>query len=658
MINIFFKEILLASILGSILFIFIICMKQLFKKIIDVSSSYKLWFVLILCLLVPFIPVELPDIVNYNVPKVTEESINNIFDNINTTEVVQFTQDDAKDKVYKSVTQKNTKQIFNFNINSLSLIWLCGLIGYFIYMCFINFKIKKMISESKSNINVQTVEAFNQCKLKMGITKQISIVSVESIEQPCIYGFFKPVVLLSNKCADKLSPSQKEYIFIHELSHYLRKDNLTNWVLIALKMIYWFNPIIGYAIKRMKEESELACDDLALSYITHNEHKGYAMTIINLLDIVSKPKYVLTTVSIINGRKRIERRINMIYDFKKSSNFKKIMSCVIAIAIASIGVTTIFAFNNATEDKIEDTIVDNITNENSLAVNNDIKKMNYMWPVPGYEKIACVYGIRINPFLVTEEVDKEEIKTTYEESQIGNIKVMEPKICQDILNNGVDFHTGIDIQVPANKKIVASESGTIVYSGFDKLYGNMIIIKHGKENYTIYGHCSKLLVKENEAVSKGQEIARVGSTGLATGPHVHFSIVINNKIVDPMNYLKIGNLSKDDKLSAIETKTAILDEKAYVKADYAPQKVTISQNEVVVEGIENKVQHLIPNPKLSFTFKDGKEFNVWDGSADELGMKGSRSDDNNTTVVSCEFEEKIDIENIKSIVVDDIEYNL
>ena len=655
MINIFFKEILLASILGSILFIFIICMKQLFKKIIDVSSSYKLWFILILCLLVPFIPVDLPDIVNYNVPKVTEESINNIFENINTIEVMQFTQDGAK--ADKSATQKNTKQIFNFNMNSLSLIWLCGLIGYFIYMCFINFIIRKMISESKSSIDVQTLEAFNQCKLKMGITKQISVVSVESIEQPCIYGFFKPVVLLSNKCADKLSQSQKEYIFIHELSHYLRKDNLTNWVLIALKMIYWFNPIIGYAIKRMKEESELACDDLALSYITHNEHKGYAMTIINLLDIVVKPKYALTTVSIINGRKRIERRINMIYDFKKSSNLKKIISCLIAIVIASVGVTTIFAFNNA-EKKIEDTIVDNITNENSLAVNNDIKKMNYMWPVPGYEKIACAYGIRINPLVVTEKVDKKEIKTTYEESQIGNIKVMMPKLNKDAINNKVKFHSGIDIQVPANKMIVASESGIIVYSGFDKFYGNMIIIKHGKENYSIYGHCSKILVKENEAVSKGQEIARVGSTGLATGPHVHFSIVINNKIEDPMNYLKIGNFSKDDKLSAIETKTAILDEKAYAKADYAPQKVTISQNEVVVEGIENKVQHLIPNPKLSFTFKDGKKLNVWDGSADELGMKGSRSDENNTTVISCEFEEKIDIENIKSIVVDDIEYNL
>lgn len=654
MINIFFKEILLTSIVGSILFIFIICMKQLFKKIIDVSSSYKIWFILILCLLVPFIPVDLPDIVNYNVPRVTEESINNIVKNINTIEVVQLTQDDAK--ADKSVKQENTKQIFNFNMNSLSLIWLCGLIGYFIYMCFINFKIRKMISASKSNIDVQTMEAFNQCKLKMGITKQISVVSVESIEQPCIYGFFKPVVLLSNKCADKLSQSQKEYIFIHELSHYLRKDNLTNWVLIALKMIYWFNPIIGYAIKRMKEESELACDDLALSYITHKDYQGYAMTILDLLDIVSKPKYVLTTVSIINGRKRIERRINMIYDFKKSTKFRKVISCLIAIVIASIGVTTIFAFNNV-EKKIEDTIGDNITNENSLAMNKDINKINFMWPVPGHETITSVYGLRINPLYGTEKVYKE-IKTTYEDSEIGNIKVMEPKIYQDTLNDGIDFHNGIDIQARANEKIVASESGTIAYCGFDNKYGNMIIIKHGEENYSIYAHCSELLVKENEAVTKGQEIAKVGSSGQATGPHVHFSIVIDNKIEDPMKYLNAENLSTEDKPSIVETKTVLLDEKAYENSDYIPQKVTISQTEVVVEGIEKEIPHLIPNPKLSFIFEDGKEFNIWNGTADDLELSGTRYPENNTTVVSCEFEEKIDIEKIKSIVVDDIEYSL
>lgn len=540
MINILFKEILLTSIIGSILFVFIICMKQLFKKIIDVTSSYRLWFLMILCLLIPFIPFDVPDFIDYNIPKVTEETINNIVKNIDSVEVVQLAKDNVK--VGTDYKEKIPKHIFNFGINIYALIWLCGVIGYFIYMCVINYKIRKMIAASKYDVDIHTIEIFNQCKLKMGIKKEIPIVSIESIEQPCIYGFFKPVVLLSNKCRDKLSQSQKEYICIHELSHYIRKDNLTNWLLIALKIVYWFNPIIRYAINRIKEESELACDALALSYITHNEHQGYAMTILDLLDIVSKSRYVLTTVSIINGRKRIERRINMIYDFKKSTKLKRFISYLIAIVIASVGVTTIFAFDNV-EKKIEDAIGGNIINENNSAVDNDIKKMNFIWPVPDYKTITSAYGLRFHPVYGTEEVDKE-VKTTYEECEIGNIKVLEPKIDQDAFHNKIKFHNGIDIQAPIDEEIVASESGTIAYCGFDDKYGNMIIIKHGEENYSIYAHCNELLVKEGAVVNKGEEIAKVGSSGLSTGPHVHFSIVIDNKIEDPMNYLNI-ELNKD-----------------------------------------------------------------------------------------------------------------
>lgn len=62
---------------------------------------------------------------------------------------------------------------------------------------------------------------------------------------------------------------------------------------------------------------------------------------------------------------------------------------------------------------------------------------------------------------------------------------------------------------------------------------------------------------------------------------------------------------------------------------------------------------MIPNPKLAFIFEDGQEFNIWNRTADDLNMSGSRSPENNTTVVSCEFDEKI-----KSIIVDDVEYSL
>ncbi len=540
MINILFKEIFLASIIGSILFAFISCMKQLLKKLLDVTSSYRLWFLMILCLLIPFIPINVPDFIKYNTPKASEASVDNIVKNINAIEIVQLAKDNINISSYDKEIVLGDKS--NFDINIYALIWLCGVMVYLIYMCTINYRIRKMIAESKQDLYSDTLKVFNKCKHKMGIKKEITIASIGAIEQPCIYGFFKPVVLLSNKCLGKLSLSQKEYICIHELSHYLRKDNLTNWLLIALRIVYWFNPIIGYAINRMKEDCELVCDALTLSYINYNEHQKYAMTIIDLLDSALKTRYVLTTVSIINGRKRIERRINMIYDFKNSTKLKRFASCLIAFMIAGVSITTIYAFNNA-ESNLEDAVESNITDESNADEN--IQEMTFTWPVPNYKTITSNYGLRSGSVYCTEEIDGKE-NIVYEECEIGNIKVSVPKTDQGTLDNRVAFHNGIDIQAPAGEKIVASESGTILYCGFDNKYGKMIIIKHEEENYSIYAHCNKLLVEEGEVITKGQEIAKSGSTGQSTGPHVHFSIVMDNKIKNPMEYLNVESLSEED----------------------------------------------------------------------------------------------------------------
>lgn len=100
-----------------------------------------------------------------------------------------------------------------------------------------------------------------------------------------------------------------------------------------------------------------------------------------------------------------------------------------------------------------------------------------------------------------------------------------------------EFHTGIDFAGPKGSVIVASDGGTVVKSGWYGSYGYCVIIDHGKGIRTLYGHCSKLLVKVGDKVAQGEAIARVGSTGRSTGPHVHFEIRINGKAVDPAKYL-------------------------------------------------------------------------------------------------------------------------
>jgi len=99
------------------------------------------------------------------------------------------------------------------------------------------------------------------------------------------------------------------------------------------------------------------------------------------------------------------------------------------------------------------------------------------------------------------------------------------------------FHNGVDIANDSGTPIYASGDGRVSFANWKSGYGRMVIIQHGHGLISEYGHLSAFLVKEGETVIKGQQIARMGSTGASTGPHLHFIIAKNGTPVDPQIYL-------------------------------------------------------------------------------------------------------------------------
>ncbi|MBQ9596610.1 MAG: peptidoglycan DD-metalloendopeptidase family protein [Synergistaceae bacterium] len=100
-----------------------------------------------------------------------------------------------------------------------------------------------------------------------------------------------------------------------------------------------------------------------------------------------------------------------------------------------------------------------------------------------------------------------------------------------------DFHTGIDIKASRGDPIKGAGSGRVVYSGWMGGYGKVIVIEHHNGQSTLYAHCSTLLVGKGANVSSGQLIAKVGTTGRSTGPHLHFEVRNGNSPVNPIKYL-------------------------------------------------------------------------------------------------------------------------
>jgi murein DD-endopeptidase MepM/ murein hydrolase activator NlpD len=114
-------------------------------------------------------------------------------------------------------------------------------------------------------------------------------------------------------------------------------------------------------------------------------------------------------------------------------------------------------------------------------------------------------------------------------------------VTKSFLDSAVDergFHPGIDIAGATGTPVRAAAGGVVTFAGWDKEYGNLVIVDHGMALETRYGHNSRLAVTEGQRVDRGQLIAAVGSTGRSTAPHVHFEIRKDGVAVDPRKYLE------------------------------------------------------------------------------------------------------------------------
>ncbi len=130
------------------------------------------------------------------------------------------------------------------------------------------------------------------------------------------------------------------------------------------------------------------------------------------------------------------------------------------------------------------------------------KVITMIWPVQGW--ISSDYGWRLHPIL-----------------------------------NENRFHTGLDIAASEGKDIRAAADGTVILAGFVQGYGLTTIISHGNKTTTLYGHASKLLTQAGDKVKQNQVIAKVGSTGVSSGPHLHFEIRVNGDPVNPWGWLPV-----------------------------------------------------------------------------------------------------------------------
>jgi murein DD-endopeptidase MepM/ murein hydrolase activator NlpD len=108
---------------------------------------------------------------------------------------------------------------------------------------------------------------------------------------------------------------------------------------------------------------------------------------------------------------------------------------------------------------------------------------------------------------------------------------------EDPISGSRRFHDGCDIVAPRGTPVIAPANGIVTFGGWRDGMGRMVEIEHGHGYTTTYGHNDKLLVKKGDLVNRGDLIAYVGSSGRSTGPHLHYEIRLNGRLVNPWKYL-------------------------------------------------------------------------------------------------------------------------
>ena len=145
-----------------------------------------------------------------------------------------------------------------------------------------------------------------------------------------------------------------------------------------------------------------------------------------------------------------------------------------------------------TETDNKETAVDE--NSETISVSSGVNTL--AWPLNG--KVVSPYGFRNDPF-----------------------------------TNEYKMHNGIDIAAEMGTDISSAFQGEIIKTGYSQTYGYYVIVSHSSSLNTLYAHCSKIIAEEGQCVQKGDVIAKVGSTGRSTGPHLHFEVRIDDKKIDP-----------------------------------------------------------------------------------------------------------------------------
>ena len=332
MIRFFLCNVFISGIIGILLLV-----KRIFKNSLSSRMQYNLWFLLLGLLAVPFIPfrfIGLPQIFSW-LGSLRSSPSSGAGTNITGTA--------------EAVTTGNTNWMNNFtlSVNSetpsiagyiLLGIWIVGILAMIILVIKSSLRLRSLEKSALPLQNQEVRRLYHRCLEEMGIHRDIPVYSTAFLKSPIIVGLLKPCIYLPIHLISDYNESDMRYMLLHELQHYKHKDAVASYLMNLAGVIYWFNPLVWYALKEMRNDREVACDTSVLKMLEEDAYEDYGNTLINFAEKVSLTPFPFAA-GLGGNMKQMKRRIINIASYEKPTFMKRIkgMTTFMLTAVLLLG---------------------------------------------------------------------------------------------------------------------------------------------------------------------------------------------------------------------------------------------------------------------------------------------------------------------------------
>lgn len=312
--------------------------RKIFKSCMTPRMAYNLWFVLLILLVFPFIPFSL-----INFPQIF---YNIDFKNFALSDSQNYLSQKFDLDIYNNVGLIND---FALSVNNktssivgyiLFLVWISGILMMIIFLIKSYFHLRSLKKSALPLQNQKVIKLYHKCLKDLNITADIQICSTVYLKSPIITGLFKSCIYLPVHIISDYNETEMRYILLHELSHYKHKDTLAGYFITLANIIYWFNPIVRYSLKEMRNDREIACDTSVLKLLEKDCYTDYGNTLINFAQKIFLSSFPFS-VGISGNMKQMKRRILNIARYENPTIGKKIKST--AAFLLSVMLLSIFA---------------------------------------------------------------------------------------------------------------------------------------------------------------------------------------------------------------------------------------------------------------------------------------------------------------------------